>query len=142
LVGLALIAKLGWKVLSQIKAKYLQNGKWNYENKTPVEAGACFQISSKSSPSFWNSPWIPQDSSFRPRPRNNSNFSFPNLLISVLISQPTKSWIPSLVNNLFDVSAQKILRMRISSSALSDKLIFLHNPFGDFSTKSAYRGIA
>jgi hypothetical protein len=114
-VNLALISKLGWKLLShsdslwviQLQGKYILSGSFLSPpppHSTPswlwkgilfslpaVSQGACYRVHIHSSIPIWNSPWIPTLPSFSvspsyPRPPNSTN-----LVISDLIN-PNATW--------------------------------------------------
>jgi hypothetical protein len=118
-VNLALITKLGWKLLmgldslwvSQLIGKYLQtesflspsshsSSSWLWKgilkSKPILTQGACYRIHSTSSLSVWNSSWIPILPFFSPNPLPMSRISFPDLSVSDLII-PNRSWNLSLL---------------------------------------------
>jgi hypothetical protein len=111
-VNLALIAKLGWKLLtgadslwiSQLTGKYLSSLNsflslslspisatswlWKCIIKTIplISLGACHNIHPLSSLSVWNSSWIPTLPLFFPSPLPHSLSALPDLKVSDLIS--------------------------------------------------------
>jgi hypothetical protein len=132
--NLALIAKLGWKILSDmdclwvrhLREKYIRYGNffstsaisnasviWKgiLKSKPLLQAHACLQVSTTSHVPIWTSSWIPSIPSFKPSPKYPNNFHQPSLFISDLIVADTSQWNPSVVNSVFDdISAREILK--------------------------------
>jgi hypothetical protein len=169
-VNLALIAKLGWKMLTnpdslwvaQLKGKYLHSKSflslpsfsfsfsWLWKDilnsHSFISKGACNLIHSSSSLPIWSSPWIPTLDSFIPTPSPLLQQPFPNLLISDLfISNPSLSvvsWnMPLLYSHFEPTTIREILKINFSS-LLEDKLIWTPAANGLFSTKSAHKLIS
>jgi hypothetical protein len=163
-VNLALISKLGWKLLShsdsmwvtQLQGKYLLSGSflsppphsapsWLWKgilSSLPViSQGACHRVHLHSSIPIWNSSWVPTLPSFSvtpsyPRPPNSTN-----LVLSDLIN-PNATWKIPLISRLFDMhSVREIQKIAISSSPRSD-FLWTPSPSGKFSSSSAYRFIS
>jgi hypothetical protein len=163
--NLALIAKLGWKLLSnsdslwvkQLQKKYIKYGdflfspdtytaSWLWKGiqhiKPFISAGACLRASRLSSSPIWTSNWIPTIPSFKPKPKFPLNRTFPSLQIIDLINSDNLSWKTSSIHALFDsVSANEILKIRISSDPGS-QFIWTPSTSGHFSTSSVYRLIS
>jgi hypothetical protein len=159
-VNLALISKLGWKLLSssdspwvsQLSGKYLQTGSflspssfssssWLWKgilkSKPIISLSACHKIHSSSALSVWNSSWIPTMPFFSPASLPLSRTSFPELMVSDLNSNDY--WNLSLLISLFTPSCVKeILKIPISHS-LSSPFLWTPSPNGSFFTNSAYR---
>jgi hypothetical protein len=162
-VNLALISKLGWKLLtgsespwaSQLSGKYLQSGSffspsslssssWLWKgilkSKPIISLGACHRIHSFSALSVWNSSWIPTMPLFSPHSLPLSRTSFPELRISDLISNG--SWNLPLLISLFTSSCVKeILKIPISQNS-SPSFLWTLSSDGSFSTSSAHRLIS
>jgi hypothetical protein len=159
--NLALIAKLGWKLLSnskclwvkQLQSKYIKYGdflsspisstvSWLWRGiqkiKPIISTGACLRVSQSSSSSIWTSNWIPTIPFFKLGPKFPLNRNFPSLQIRDLIDPIRNCWKATSVNALFDsLSAQEILKLRISTVPES-YYIWTPSSFGRFSTSSAY----
>jgi hypothetical protein len=124
-VNLALIAKLGWKILSdpdsfcfkQLRAKYIQygdlftspypgNASWLWKGilrtKSLLQSGTCLKVSSSSNFPIWTTSWIPTIQNFRPSPKFPNNLSLPSFLISDLLNPDTLTWNSFSVNAIFD----------------------------------------
>jgi hypothetical protein len=165
-VNLALISKLGWKLLSnpdslwvaQLKGKYLHSKSflsppsfsssfsWLWKcilnSHSFISKGACNLIHSSSSLPIWSSPWIPTLNTFTPSPSPLLQQPLPNLIISDLFistsPQSAVSWNMPMLHSLFDaLSITEILKINFSS-ILEDKLIWTPAANGKFSTKSAH----
>jgi hypothetical protein len=137
--NLALIAKLGWKLLTntdclwvhQLLGKYIKYGdflsspapstaSWLWKGiqkiKSIISMGACLRVSRLSSSPIWTSNWIPTIPSFKPHPKFPLNRNFPSLQIMDLINPNSLSWKVSSLHALFDsTSASEILNIRIST---------------------------
>jgi hypothetical protein len=166
-VNLALISKLGWKMLSnpnslwvaQLKGKYLHSKSppppppsfsssfsWLWKgilnSHSFISKGAYNLIHSSSSLPIWSSPWIPTLDTFTPSPSPLLQQPLPNLIISDLFistsPQSAVSWNMPMLHSLFDAaSISEILKINFSS-ILEDKLIWTPATNGKFSTKSAH----
>jgi hypothetical protein len=159
--NLALIAKLGWKLLSntdclwvkQLQRKYIKYGdflfssapttaswlwKWIQKIKPIISAGACLQVSQLSSSPIWTSNWVPTIPSFKPKPKFPLNRNFPSLQIKDLINTDNLNWKASSIHALFDSnSANEILKLCISTDP-STQYIWTPSTSGRFSTSSVY----
>jgi hypothetical protein len=124
-VNQALIAKLGWKVLtnfnspwvSQLQGKYLYSfpflssspssaSTWLWKgilkSRHLLSQGACYKIHRLSSLPVWDSPWIPTFPSFKPISINNSSNVFPHLWLKIFSLSPQipgifLCWLLSLI---------------------------------------------
>ncbi|XP_059432574.1 uncharacterized protein LOC132165893 [Corylus avellana] len=163
--NLSLLAKLGWKLLSnsdclwvkQLQNKYIKYGNfvsspnpssasWFWKGiqkiKPYISVGACLKVSRSSSNSIWSSNWIPTIPSFKPMPKFPNNRNLPSLQIKDLINPFSCNWKFSSIHALFDpVSAHEILKIRISSDP-ETKYIWTPSTSGCFSTSSAYHFIS
>jgi hypothetical protein len=163
--NLALIAKLGWKLLSnsdclwvkQLQKKYIKyidflsspathTASWLWKRiqriKPFISAGACLRASRFSSSPIWTSNWIPTLPSFKPTPKFPLNRTFPSLQIMDLINYDNLSWKTSSIHALFDtISANEILKLSISSDP-DAQYIWTPSTSGQFSTSSVYRLIS
>jgi hypothetical protein len=168
-VNLALISKLGWKLLTnfdsmwvaQLHCKYLHSSSflsssslsspsWLWKgilkSISIISKGDCNQIHSLSSLLIWSSTWIPTLPSFIPSPSPWLPHPYPDLKVVDLFSKDPDSsvigWNIPLLNYLFDVSTtREVLKTNFSSH--SDRN-FIWTPFanGLFSTKSALKLIS
>ncbi|XP_059460221.1 uncharacterized protein LOC132189495 [Corylus avellana] len=168
-VNLALISKLGWKLLSnadsmwvaQLRGKYLHSStflspsphsssSWLWQGiikSLPfISQGACHRIHSSSSLPIWSSSWIPTLPSFTPSPSSFLVSPFPNLIVSDLFLQnlnsPHLSWNFPLVYHLFDSSSVMEIAKISIYPATTEKFIWTPSSNGLFSTKSAYKLIS
>jgi hypothetical protein len=159
--NLSLIAKLGWKLLSnsdclwvnQLQKKYIKYGNfisspnvssssWIWKGiqkvKPLISAGACLTVSRTSTASIWMTNWVPSLPSFRPLPKFPSNRNHRALLIQDLIDPALSSWKVPAITSLFDpISAQAILNTRISTD-FAPAYFWTPSTSGKFSVSSAY----
>jgi hypothetical protein len=170
-VNLALVSKLGGKLLtrsnclwvSQLHYKYLNfnsflsppppsssSSLWLWKGilkSIPfISKGAYYIIHSSSSLPIWSSNWIPTITSFTPSPSPQLTQPYPNLIISDLFlsdqSQFAPAWNIPLLLYLFDpATIGEILKIKFSTLAEDS---FIWTPFanGQFSTKSAHKLIS
>jgi hypothetical protein len=160
----ALLAKLGWKLLTNAdllwvlatKAKYLRNYDLLQGSNTPsaswiwkgiiknmdiVSMGACRSFSIFSNFNVWNEPWVPSLPSFKHVPCLPGPI-LPNMVISDLIDSHTKSWKSDFIFHHFDVaSATSILNIHILREP-SKPWFWASNASGLFSVGSAYDLVA
>ena len=161
-INSALIAKLAWMIVSNrdslcmqvLRAKYKIKQDWLRADppktaspiwraiesaKSIILKGACYLIGDGSSVEIWRDPWVPWFQDFTPKSRDvNSNQ--PPLKVSKLIDPDLHCWRASLVTRLFDPeSTQAILSIPIPLSPSPDKLIWVLDPKGAFTVKSAYQ---
>jgi hypothetical protein len=162
-VNLALISKLGWKLLTgldspwvfQLSGKYLQTGSflspsslssssWLWKgilkSKPIISLGACHMIHSSFAHSIWNSSWIPTMPFFLPISLPLSRSSFPELMVSNLICNG--SWNLSLLISLFTPSCVKENLKIPINHILSSSFLWTPSSNGYFSTSFAYRLIS
>ena len=168
-VNLALISKLGWKLLNrsdsvwvnQLHCKYLNAScflsptslssslwLWKGIQKTIsfISMGACNRIHSSSSLPIWSSTWIPTLPFFTPTPSPHLTQPLPNFLVSDLftIDQIQISPVQNLplLQHLFDfVTIREILKIHFASAS-EEKCIWTPSLNGLFLTKSAYKLIS
>jgi hypothetical protein len=168
-VNLALITKLGWKLLTnfdsmwvaQLHCKYLltssflsppsfSSSSWLWKgilkSISIISKGACNRIHSLSSLPIWSSTWIPSLSSFTPSPTPWLSHPYPDFKISDLFSNDPLSSVPAwnlpLLNYLFDeTTIREVLKINISTHTTS---LFIWTPSanGMFNTKSAHKLIS
>ena len=118
-------ASYTWKAIEKAKAVILQ--------------GACYLIGDGSSVSVWEDPWVPWIQGFSPKPREDA-FSQISMLVSQPINDEPHYWNASLVNEIFDPeSARAILSISLPFRPCPDKLIWVLDPKGRFTVKSAYK---
>jgi hypothetical protein len=164
-VNLALIAKLGWKLLtgantlwvSQLTGKYLSSTNsflspssisatsWLWKGiiktKPLISLGACHNIHLHSSLSVWNSSWIPTLPLFSPSPLPHSLSALPDLKVSDLISSNGQWNFPLLVSIFTSSSVLEILKIPISPNP-SSSYLWTPSTNGLFSTSSAHKLIS
>ena len=107
--------------------------------KEIIVKGACYLIRDGASVSIWQDPWVPWLQGFIPKPKAMQ--PFPTLLtVSQLINQNSHEWKSELVHEIFEAkSAQAILSIHLPAGVRPDKLIWVLDPKGRFSVRSAYR---
>jgi hypothetical protein len=161
-VNLALLAKLGWKLLtgantlwvSQLTGKYLFSSNsflspssisatsWLWKGiiktKPLISLGACHNIHPHSSLSVWNSSWIPTLPLFSPSPIPHCLSTHPDLKVSDLISSNSQWNFPLLVSIFTSSSVLEILKIPISPNP-SPSYLWTPSTNGLFSTSSAHK---
>jgi hypothetical protein len=161
-VNLSLIAKLGWKLLSNrdnlwvsfFKAKYikyenllscpLRSGSFIWNGIKAIvpflASGACYMPHLLSQLSVWTPPWIPTVLNFTPEARHSSLSALYPLSIVDLINQSTSSWNFDTFNLLFQPYAvAKILKIRLRLS--DDSIVWTPSSSWKFSTQSMHHHI-
>ena len=159
-VLLALIAKLGWKLLtdadslwvSQLSSKYLSSDSflspssisatsWLWKGiiktKPIISLGTCHKIHQFSSLFVWNSSWIPTLLLFSPFLPHSLSVQ-PDLNVSGLISSNGHWNFPLLVSLFTTSSGLEILKIHINPIPFSSFLWTLSSN-GLFSTSSTYK---
>ena len=158
----ALLAKLAWMVASKrdslcmmiLRAKYKVRHDWLYKEpakatspiwkaiegvKNIIVRGSCYLIGNGADISVWHDPWVPWINGFKPLPKHGNVEQTP-LLVSQLIDQESFAWKTNIIKDLFDPeSAKAILFIHLPTASRPEKLIWLQNPNGKFSIKSAYQ---
>ena len=158
----ALLAKLAWMMVSgrdspcmcALRSKYKVHRGWLFSEpvknpsatwraierlKPTIRKGVCFTIGDGKSVDVWKDPWVPWIPSFLPRPKAGS---VPNnmLVVADLINLETKSWRFSMLEEMFDLeSANAISNIVLPLVPRNDKLIWIDDPKGMFSVKSALK---
>ena len=168
-VNLALVSKLGWKLLnrvdsmwvSQLHCKHLSSRSflsltslsssswlWKGIQKTIpfISKGACNRIHSSSSLPIWSSTWIPSLPSFSPTPSTQLTQPLPNILVSDLFTtdqfQTGPVWNLPLLQHLFDyVTIREVLKTPFANAS-GEKHLWTPSPNGLFSTKSVHKLIS
>uniref|UniRef100_A0A2N9GPM4 Reverse transcriptase domain-containing protein n=1 Tax=Fagus sylvatica TaxID=28930 RepID=A0A2N9GPM4_FAGSY len=156
----ALLSKLTWLIASgrdspcmiALHSKYhvdkdwlkkdpIKNASYNWKAieklKGLISKGACFLVGDGTSIDVWTDPWVPWLPNFTPIPKTE-NLSLTPLLVSNLISWDLRAWNLTLLNELFETeSVQAILKITIPASPRPDNLVWIADPKGLFSVKSA-----
>jgi hypothetical protein len=159
---MALVSKMAWMVITNrnnscmdlLRSKYKVRPDWlsrencnaaspiwkGIEKKKPLlEKGACFQVGDGKSINVWKDPWIPWLTGFKPKLKNQS-ISLNPLMVSSLINFNTKSWKTDQLIELFDEeSILAIQKITIPIRSRPEKLIWVNDPKGAFTVKSAYK---
>ncbi|GLT55503.1 hypothetical protein SLA2020_286180 [Shorea laevis] len=157
----ALLAKLGWKILNKenllwvraTRGKYLRNvdlldapvqpsASWIWKGILStlgiVSEGACKTISMSSMFNVWDTPWISSLPLFKPLPNMNTPIN-PSLCVADLIDPVTRTWMPDLIFQAFDVlSAENIMKIHVPRSAPSSDWFWAPNSQGTFTVNSAH----
>jgi hypothetical protein len=126
-VNLALISKIGWKLLAHLDSLWVTQLQGNYILSSSflpppppphyasswlwkailsylpvISQGACHRVHFHSSIPIWNSPWIPSIPSLTPSPIIPYPPNSTNLVISNLINS-NATWNIPLISSLFDI---------------------------------------
>uniref|UniRef100_A0A2N9ET81 Reverse transcriptase domain-containing protein n=2 Tax=Fagus sylvatica TaxID=28930 RepID=A0A2N9ET81_FAGSY len=155
------LAKLAWWILSKkdslcvklLLSKYKIRGNWL--NQTPnskgswtwrgiekskhiLSKGACMAVGDGNNILVWSDPWVPDCSSFIPRPKDDNGL-LNSLVVSQLFNQEHTDWDEGKLQSLFEPDdVQAIKRITVPHHARSDGWIWTKSNNGDFSIKSAY----
>lgn len=89
---------------------------------------------------IWDSPWLSLTE--QSRPTGPAPEEFLQLMVSDLFLQGKKDWDIEKIRSILPSEEQRILAIKPSLSGAPDKLIWLHNDSGEFTTKSGYKAIA
>jgi hypothetical protein len=162
--NLALIAKLGWKILNNsdnIWVQFLQKKYIRYGNfltsplfysasyfwkglqkcKSLIQSGACLQVAVNSDFEVWTTPWVPTLPYVLPLPKFPHQRNLPVVSLSDFIIPGTNQWNQRALNQTFDSpSVQEIVKVHISSSFLT-MYLWIFSTSGQFTAKSAYQVI-
>jgi hypothetical protein len=161
-INLSLIAKLGWKLLTNhdslwvsfFKAKYIKYGNilscplgsrsfiWNgIKAIVPfLASGACYMPHLLRQLSVWTSPWIPTVLNFTHEARHSSLPALYPLSIANLIHQSTSSWNLDILNLLFQPYVVAEI-LKICPRLAEDSILWTPSSSGKFSTKSMHHHI-
>jgi hypothetical protein len=161
---MALITKLGWKLLSnanclwvnQLQKKYMKYGNfisslhpssasWIWKGIQKIKHFifdvACLKVPRSSSSSIWSTNWVPSIPSFKPLPKFPFNRNIQALQIQDLIDPLLSHWIVLAIYSLFDSSlAREILKTRIFT-APNPSYLWTPSSSGRFSISSVYKFI-
>uniref|UniRef100_A0A2N9GKM5 RNase H type-1 domain-containing protein n=1 Tax=Fagus sylvatica TaxID=28930 RepID=A0A2N9GKM5_FAGSY len=132
---------LGFRKRKEFKMALVSKMAWMGIEKTKplLVKGACFQVGDGKSINVWKDPWIPWLTGFKPKPKNQS-ISLNPLMVSSLINFNTKSWKTDQLIELFDEeSILAIQKITIPIRSRPEKLIWVNDPKGAFTVKSAYK---
>ena len=162
MINNALLAKLVWLVATKrdslciliLRAKYKVRDDWLTKDPAKVASlvwkaiegvndiivkGACYLIGDGSSINVWLDPWIPWIQGFIPKPAQPA-FAETPIVVSMLINSTTHCWIENQVCYLFEAEdAKAILSISLAANRKENKLIWVPNAKGVFTTKSAYK---
>lgn len=109
--------------------------------KSIVSKGACYLIGDGNPVDIWFDPWVPWIQGFIPAPKSAS-IPREATKVSQLIDPDIHKWKAPLILELFKpVSAKAILFIHIQSRSQLDKFIWLSDPKGCFTIKSAYKEV-
>ena len=158
--NLALLAKQGWRILSNLnsllarvyKAKYfpyddILNAKlgsnlsyaWRsiHSSLKVIRKGTRWRVGDRKRVHIWEDKWLPTPITHKVISTPRVFEDFP--MVSSLIDENTKWWKPDLVNSLFlHFKANEILKIPLSHNLLEDSLIWMGTKRGSFTLKSAY----
>ena len=107
--------------------------------KISLHHGACYLVGDEKAINIWMDPWVPWIEGFKPKPKDKSVLQNP-MAVENLINPNSKTWNQELLHQIFDqASIVAINELSISVSPSPDKLIWILNPKGQFTVKSAYQ---
>ena len=107
--------------------------------KSLINKGAYFLVSDGVLITVWRDPWIPWLPNFNPNPKNESIPIGPRV-VTTLIDVTTNFWNLTMLSELFDAnSIEAILKIMLPASPQEDRLIWVVDPKGKFSVKSAFK---
>jgi hypothetical protein len=162
--NLSLIAKLGWKLITntnclwvkQLQNKYIKYGdsisspiststSWLWKSilkiKPFISARASLKVSRTSSTPIWSLNWVPTIPSFKLDPKFPLNKNLLAFLVRDLIDPNLANWNAPSIHDLFDtISTQEILKIRISLDS-GINYIWAPSTSRRFSVSSTYRFI-
>ena len=140
--------------MRMLRSKYKVRRDWLYKsppkNSSPIRRaiekgknlivkGACFMVGNGENISVWKDPWVPYLEDFKPIPRDASSQVRP-LMVSNLIDPQTRVWKQDVLGQLFTLSSiEAINKIVFPWIPRPDKLVWVKEPIGDFSIKSAYK---
>ena len=108
------------------------------KTKNVIEKGACFLVGDGCSINVWMDPWIPWIEGFKPKPRDPLTPKN-SMAVSSLINSSTREWRLDMLVDLFEFeTVAAIQKIRLPFFSRLDKLVWIKDPKGQFSTKSAY----
>ena len=106
--------------------------------KDIIVKGACYLIGDGSSINVWLDPWVPWIQGFIPKLAQPAFVETP-IMVSMLIDTTAHCWNESQVCYLFEAeSTEAILSIPLAASRQEDKLIWVPNAKGEFTSKSTY----
>ena len=105
--------------------------------KSLIMKGACFIVGDGAVIDIWKDPWVPWLPNFFPQPKYETINE--RLVVSCLINQSTRTWNVYKLKELFDeVSVKTITKIQIPYSPRPYRLVWILDPKGRFSVKSAF----
>lgn len=161
-INRALIAKLGWNILTEknklwvqiLKAKYMRNEdlmhttpkkaqSWTWQsilqNQDLIEKGRCYMFNNGRTINIQEDPWLPNIKGNKPHPNEALKNSLENIKVANLIDHDNKNWKREYIYEIFDTnSVEAILNTRLQNLERSNELIWTPNNNGKFTVKSAY----
>ncbi|EPS58588.1 hypothetical protein M569_16225, partial [Genlisea aurea] len=167
LFNLALLAKQGWRLMTQpsslcsklMKAKYYPtisflhaplgrapSYSWHsiHSSRKVLASGLRWRIGGGNSVNVWHDPWIPENLAFRPSSPAPPGTA--DMKVKDLIQSDHSGWNSSVIRRIFSPSdVQHILAIPLSRNAYPDRLIWHHTRHGEYTTKTGYqllKGIA
>ncbi|XP_024196518.1 uncharacterized mitochondrial protein AtMg00310-like [Rosa chinensis] len=158
--NLALLAKQGWRLLTQLdsiiakllKAKYfphcsfleaeLKGGasySWHsiISGRDVLKLGLRYQVGSGCNISMWNDPWVPIPHSFRPYSPIMEGME--NLVVSDLIDFDTKTWAIDFMKEFFtEGEVERMASIPLSSRGVDDRLIWHYDKKDIYQVRNGY----
>ena len=108
-----------------------------YNSLKVLKEGTRWRVGNGKRIHIWDDRWMPNPSTYKVINPPNSNPEFP--VVSSLIDPTTKWWKADLVRATFlPFEVEAILRIPLSHNLPEDKIIWLGNSRGEFTTKGAY----
>ena len=158
--NLALLAKQGWRLLTNLnslfsrvyKAKYFphcsfaeatlgRNPSYAWRSlmaaQNIIQRGMRWQVGNGDKIRVWHDKWIPRSCTYKVISTEKPNSS--NALVCELINRGTGEWNIDKLNSWFlPEDREAILGIPLSSSNTNDRIVWAENRSGKFTVKSAY----
>lgn len=113
----------GWRGIMLGRDMILDNTSWAVGNGTSIN--------------IWDSPWLSHSS--QQQPMGPAPEAWRTTTVSDLFLDGRNAWDLEKISTILPFYAQEILAIKPSLSGAPDKLIWVHNDTGEFTTKSGYK---
>lgn len=97
-------------------------------------------VGSGSNINLWDSPWL--SLSEQTRPTGPAPEATSQMMVSDLFIEDKIEWDVEKIRSILPFEEQRILAIKPSVTGAPDKLIWLHNASGEFTTKSGYGAVS
>ncbi|CAN6715719.1 unnamed protein product [Malus baccata var. baccata] len=157
-VNLALLAKIGWRIIlnpmsllaSVMKDKYFpgktfgeapkgKNTSWGWkgllEARKVLDLGLRWQVGNGKSINIRKDPWLPNPSTFKVSPKSNLE----GIMVCDLIDPVTNSWREDTIRSGFQRDdVLPIVSIPLSHAGIDDRLVWHYTTNGIYSVKTGY----